>query len=58
MSIEAKDILSIQMPKYVGLWRLPGSTAACRVEFASPTKPNWFHRFMMKTLLGWEWRDL
>lgn len=25
------------------------------IEFTR--KPNWFHRFMTKLLLGWQWED-
>ena len=39
-------------PKYVGgIWITPNFVVS------STKKPNWFHRFMLKVLLGWEWRD-
>lgn len=27
------------------------------VKVTSPRKPNWFHRLMVRWLLGWKWED-
>ena len=40
-------------PKYVGFWKMPGAP----VRFAATEKPRWYVRFMMKWLMGWEWKD-
>lgn len=46
---------SIQIPVYVGGWNIGGNSG---LRFCVTTKPNWFHRFMMKLLLGIEWFDI
>ena len=45
----------IQTPKYVGGYRI-GGALGLQINFRS--KPNWFHRKMMKLCLGWEWVDI
>lgn len=45
---------TISQPKYVGGYRV-GGVIGLQVNFI--TKPNWFHRKMMKLCLGWEWID-
>ena len=42
-------------PKYAGGYRFGGHI---RVQFNVTTKPCWFHRKMVKLVLGWEWVDL
>ena len=44
-------------PPPVGYWELPGSTPQFGTRFSAIKKPNWFHRTMMRVLLGWTWRD-
>lgn len=40
---------------YVGHYCLGGNQGFC-VSFEK--KPNWFHRTMMRVLLGWEYIDI
>jgi hypothetical protein len=42
------------IPNYVGMYCLGGEIGIC---ICFKTKPNWFHRTMMKVCLGWEWKD-
>jgi hypothetical protein len=42
------------IPNYVGMYCLGGEIGFC---ICFKTKPNWFHRTMMKVCLGWEWKD-
>ena len=42
--------------KPVGHWVL-GRTNYSSLRFTICKKPNRFHRFMTKLLLGWEWED-
>lgn len=44
-------------PPVVGYWVLPCSDTAYKTMFAAYSKPNWFHRKMMKLLIGWTWED-
>lgn len=39
-----------------GHWVL-GKTNSSAIYLAIYKKPNRFHRFMTKVLLGWEWKD-
>ena len=41
-------------PQPVGYYRIGGPNGLC-IHFTS--KPNWFHRTMMRLCLGWEWVD-
>ena len=27
------------------------------IEFCMTVKPSWFHRYMVRLVLGWEWKD-
>lgn len=56
-SSEIKDLLSRRMvaDPHVGGYRIANSAGYTQVSFT--TKPNWFHRKMMKLCLGWEWVD-
>ena len=45
-------------PPYVGYWVFPGSAKGYETKFSMTGKPNWFHRMMMKWLLGWVWEDV
>lgn len=40
----------INIPRDAGYWKVSGNLHFCVEE-----KPSWFHRKMMKLLLGWEW---
>jgi hypothetical protein len=42
------------IPKHAGMYCLGGEIGFC---ICFKTKPNWFHRTMMKACLGWEWKD-
>ena len=44
----------VTSPKDVGMYCL-GDKQLC-IHFR--TKPNWFHRTMMKVCLGWKWIDI
>lgn len=39
-------------PKKVGYYKI---NKGLHIYFTN--KPNWFHRFMTKLLLGWQWVD-
>jgi hypothetical protein len=63
MKIEEKNLLlgnenylsyTITPPSYIGGYRLGGNNG---LQINLTTKPNWFHRKMMKLCLGWEWID-
>jgi hypothetical protein len=45
-----------QPPKAVGVYWIGGVGSG--VGFHFPKKPCWWHRFMMRVALGWDWRDL
>lgn len=45
---------TITLPSYIGGYRLGGEQG---LQINLTTKPNWFHRKMMKLCLGWEWVD-
>ena len=47
--------LNITPSNYIGGYRV-GGTNGLQINFT--TKPNWFHRKMMKLCLGWEWIDI
>jgi hypothetical protein len=38
-------------PQYVGKWRI----ACSDLYLSTVRKPNWFHRLMMRVLIGWTW---
>lgn len=42
----------IKPPPTVGFYVINNS-----FQIAFVTKPNWFHRFMTRVLLGWVWRN-
>lgn len=42
-------------PQYVGGYRMGGVNG---LQINLITKPNWFHRKMMKLCLGWEWIEI
>jgi hypothetical protein len=42
-------------PQPVGYYHIGGPYGLC-IYFTS--KPNWFHRTMMRLCLGWEWVDV
>ena len=44
----------VTAPQDVGMYCL-GDKQLC-IHFT--TKPNWFHRTMMKVCLGWKWIDI
>ena len=41
-----------KIPVYVGYWKVIDS-----FNVQSCTKPNCFHRFMNRLLIGWKWVD-
>ena len=47
------DYHILQIPVWAGSYRIGDW-----MEVYFPKKPCWFHRFMTKLLLGWEWKDL
>jgi hypothetical protein len=47
-------IPTIKNIEYAGGYNI-GGVDGLRMCFT--TKPNWFHRKMMKLCLGWEWTD-
>jgi hypothetical protein len=51
----SEEIRFYEPPKYVGGYRLGGDTTT---QFNVTKKPFWFHRTMVKLVLGWEWVDL
>jgi hypothetical protein len=55
-TIELKSFgtTTLQFTTYVGGYRL-GGVNGLQINFT--TKPNWFHRKMMKLCLDWEWID-
>ena len=46
------EINQIATPKYVGMYKVDRF-----FSFSLAKKPNWFHRKMVKLILGWEWQD-
>ena len=46
---------TITSPNYVGGYKIGNGVSTLQFNFT--TKPNWFHRKMMKLCLGWEWVD-
>ena len=57
MTDENTRIAGITPPKTAGYWVLPGSVSYGEVRYCMPRRPVWLHRVMMRTLLGWVWRD-
>ena len=47
----------VALPKTAGYWLIPGSAPYGEVRYCMPRRPAWFHRVMMRALLGWVWRD-
>ena len=45
-------------PPVVGYWVFPGSKKGSETKFQMAGKPKWFHRLMMKWILGWVWEDV
>jgi len=54
--MEKKEYYEFEVtpPQYVGMYCL-GNKQLC---ISLITKPNWFHRTMMKVCLGWKWIDI
>ncbi len=48
--------LVVSPPNYVGGYRL-GKEFEYSIQFNLTYKPNWLHRFFMRTCLGWYWFD-
>ncbi len=44
-----------QNPRYAGAYHLGGDGPT--ISFAVARKPSAWHRFWMRTCLGWVWRD-
>jgi hypothetical protein len=49
---------TIETPKIVGYWVLPGSIPGHETMFGMAGKPDEFHIKMMSVVLGWEWKDV
>jgi len=46
--------LTVSQPNHVGCYKIGGEQG---LHIYLATKPNWFHRKMIKLCLGWEWVD-
>ena len=46
-----------QPPKVVGYWILNGNVDNHWIAFSCYKKPCWFHRTMMRLLLGFDYRE-
>ena len=55
INLDIGEIKCCESPKYVGGYCFGG---AIGVQFNVTKKPCWFHRKMVKLVLGWEWVDL
>jgi len=47
-------ILTLQLPTYVGMYEVGKDSGTW---FSLLKKPNWFHRTMVRLILGWVWKD-
>lgn len=46
------------VPEVIGLlWIVPKRNNMGGIAFGVRNKPNWFHRLMMKLILGWEYTE-
>ena len=45
---------TINLPTYVGSYEIGKDTGTW---FSLLKKPNWFHRTMVRLILGWVWKD-
>ena len=45
---------TINLPTYVGRYEIGKDTGTW---FSLLKKPNWFHRTMVRLILGWIWKD-
>jgi hypothetical protein len=55
MAKQIKDETIFFQPNYVGGYKIGNGVSTLQFNFL--TKPNWFHRKMMKLCLGWKWVD-
>lgn len=59
LDIGSKGVLTFyQPPPIVGYWVFPGSKKGWETKFSMYGKPNPFHRWMMRWVLGWVWEDV
>ena len=42
---------------HIGCQQLDDGATWTALEIRMSVKPIWFHRYMVRVLLGWEWRD-
>lgn len=42
---------------HIGYEERPDGSSWSNIEFRMSVKPLWLHRYMVRVLLGWEWRD-
>jgi hypothetical protein len=51
------SFLTSKYKEVCGWWVFPGGYVGFRNQFAAYSKPNWFHKKMMKLILGIQWED-
>jgi len=51
MNNKDQEIRLLDAPEYVGFWRLSD------INFQTKVRPNRFHQFFCKLILGIEWYD-
>lgn len=44
-----------KQPEYVGYWELVPPPSSFRISTVK--KPLWLHRFMVKLMFGWTWKE-
>ena len=47
----------LKLPGYIGYWDVVPPIGPNSLRIYRHTRPNFFHRFMNKLLIGWEWND-
>lgn len=52
---KTEDFQMFSFPKYVGQWTIGGENG---LSISVTNKPNWFHKHMMRLLLGITWKDI
>jgi hypothetical protein len=56
VSLVSDTTLTItNLPKYVGMYEIGKDSGTW---FSLFKKPNWFHRTMVRLILGWVWKDI
>lgn len=54
----SESMILTYTPLPIGYWIFPGSQKPPNTKIAAYSKPNWFHRIMMKLILGFHWEDV